>query len=363
MVKSEAKTAIYMGIAVAGIAGIASLWLQQLDAPAEPVVAPDGTLDKSGLPTAPALAGISGYINTSGAELASAMEGKVVMYDIWTYSCINCVRTLPHITAWDDKYADKGLLIIGVHTPEFEFEKDFDNVSRAVQKHGIAYPVVMDNDREIWDAFENRYWPRKYIADHEGFIRYDHIGEGAYAETERVIQDLLAERAASMGLGVASAEPLVDIGEFEHTRMRTPELYLGYQLAFGRSQLGNEEGFRPGQTVSYQVPDSQARHMFYMGGDWQNNSDHMRMVSAEGRIVLPYEAKQVNIVASGAALVEVSLDGAPVPGRIAGSDLDGSALRIDGPGLYNVIEGGIAEGHTIELRASGDLEMYTFTFG
>lgn len=361
--RSEAKTAIYMGIAVVGIAGIASLWLQQLDAPVEPAVAPDGTIDKSGLRTAPDIVGISGYINASEAELAALMEDKVVLYDIWTYSCINCVRTLPYITAWDEKYADKGLLIVGVHTPEFEFEKDYDNVSKAVEKHGIAYPVVMDNDRQTWDAFENRYWPRKYIADHEGFIRYDHIGEGAYAETERVIQQLLQERAGELGLQTASAEPLVDIGEFEHTRMRTPELYLGYQLAFGRSQLGNEEGFRPGQTVSYSVPDTLTRHMFYMGGDWQNKSDHMEMASAEGRIVLPYEAKQVNIVASGSALIEVSIDGRPVPGGIAGSDLDGSALRIDGPGLYNLIEGDSAESHTVELRASGDLEMYTFTFG
>ena len=352
-----------MGAAVVGIAAIASLWLQQLDAPAEPAVAPDGTLDKSGLRTAPELGGISGYINSSEAELASMMEGRVVLYDIWTYSCINCVRTLPHITAWDAKYADDGLLIIGIHTPEFEFEKDISNVSAAVEKHGIAYPVVLDNDRQIWDAFENRYWPRKYIADHEGYIRYDHIGEGAYAETERVVQSLLAERAAALGLGAAAAEPLVDIGEFEHTRMRTPELYLGYQLAFGRSQLGNPEGFRPGQTVPYEVPEQLARHMFYMGGEWENNRDHMRMESAEGRIVLPYEAKQVNIVAAGQARIEVAIDGGPVPESIAGSDIDGSALVIDGPGLYNVVEGGSAESHTIELRASGDLEMYTFTFG
>lgn len=358
--KSEAKTAIYMGIAVVAVAGIASLWLQQLDAPASPASDP---ADKSGLRTAPALAGIAEYINATEEELAAMMEDKVVLYDIWTYSCINCVRTLPYITAWDAKYSDKGLLIVGVHSPEFEFEKDPANVAKAVEKHGIAYPVVMDNDRQTWDAFENRYWPRKYIADHEGYIRYDHIGEGAYAETERVIQELLAERASALGMRTAAAEPLVDVAEFEHTRYRTPELYLGYELAFGRSQLGNAEGFRPGQTVQYSIPGTVAPHMFYMDGDWENNSDHMRMVSAEGRILLPYTAKQVNIVASGDARIDVLIDGLPVEAGIAGSDLRDSALLIDGPGLYNVIEGQSAEARTIELSASGDLEMYTFTFG
>ena len=124
------------------------------------------------------------------------MEDKVILYDIWTYSCINCIRTLPFITAWDDKYADQGLLIIGIHSPEFE--KDINNVQKAVTQHGIIYPVVLDNDFETWKAFENRYWPRKYIADHEGYLRYDHIGEGRYDETEKVIQELLLERTNSL---------------------------------------------------------------------------------------------------------------------------------------------------------------------
>ena len=151
-------------------------------------------IDKSGFKKAPSLVGISGYINTTPEELEKEMDDKVILYDIWTYSCINCKRTLPYVTSWNDKYSDQGLLIIGIHSPEFEFEKDIDNVQRAVTQHGITYPVIQDNDFETWKAFENRYWPRKYIADHEGFIRYDHIGEGRYAETEKVIQELLLER-------------------------------------------------------------------------------------------------------------------------------------------------------------------------
>src|SRR5919107_290699 len=128
------------------------------------------------------------------------LKGKVVLVDFWTYSCINCIRTLPYLVDWNEKYADKGLVIVGVHSPEFEFEKNVDNVKAAVQKYGIKYPVVQDNDKGTWDAYENRYWPRKYLIDNEGYIRYDHIGEGGYAETEKVIRSLLAERAAQTGI-------------------------------------------------------------------------------------------------------------------------------------------------------------------
>ena len=360
----ELKTAAAMGVAIAAVVVAAGAWLQQLDGPPPGEGWDGGGIDGPGPRAAPRLSGVSGYINTSAEDLASRMEGRVVLYDIWTYSCVNCVRTLPHISAWDAKYADRGLLVVGVHTPEFEFEKEIGNVERAVEKHGIGYPVVLDNDREIWDSFGNRYWPRKYVADHEGYIRYDHIGEGAYAETERVIQALLSERAAALGEGAAAPGGLVGLEEFQHTRMRTPELYLGYQLAAGRSHLGNAEGFRPGQVVQYSAPDSPRPHAFYMDGRWENLADHMRMDSAEGRIVLHYSAKQVNIVAAGEADVAVAIDGDPVPGGMAGSDLDGGgALRVRGPGLYNVVEGESAGRHVMELRASGDLEVYTFTFG
>ena len=232
---------------------------------------PLSAIDKSGFKMAPDIVGIAHYLNTTPEELAQEMEGKVVLYDIWTYSCINCIRTLPYITAWDDKYSDQGLLIVGIHSPEFEFEKSAENVQMAVDKHGITYPVVMDNDMETWKAFENRYWPRKYIADHEGFIRYDHIGEGGYQETEKIIQKLLEERSIALGIQMASAVPLVDIDEFEHTLFRTPELYFGYHFAQNRNQLGSEEGFQPGKTVTYSEPDRVDLHKFYPVGEWKNH--------------------------------------------------------------------------------------------
>ncbi|MFQ5573475.1 MAG: redoxin family protein, partial [Nitrosopumilaceae archaeon] len=222
--KTESKTAIILGMAVAAIIVGISVGFSTLEStsfePSQSIVQNEEgsiqvtSIDKSRYKLAPDLVGIANYINTTPEQLAKEIEGKVVLYDIWTYSCINCVRTLPYVTAWNEKYADDGLLIIGIHSPEFEFEKNLNNVQMAVDKYGINYPVVLDNEWETWKAFENRYWPRKYLADHEGYIRYDHIGEGAYQETEKIIQQLLEERALSLGVQLASAESLVDIEEF-----------------------------------------------------------------------------------------------------------------------------------------------------
>lgn len=324
----------------------------------------DPAVDKSGLRTAPEIVGIAEYINITPEALDRDIQGSVVLYDIWTYSCINCIRTLPFITAWDERYADQGLLIVGIHTPEFEFEKDASNVMAAVEKYNIAYPVVMDNDWETWNAFENRYWPRKYIADHEGYIRYDHIGEGAYQETEKVIQQLLAERAGALNMPMPGDEDLVDIEPFEHTRSRTPELYLGYQLAFGRQQIGNSEGFKPNNIVAYMPSDSLRTHMFYMEGDWRNGPESMHLVSDEGAIRLEYVAKEVNIVAAGSGSISVYLDGEPITSQHAGSDVDGNTITISESDLYNVVSSDEAGQHLLELFVSGtDVEVFTYTFG
>ena len=393
------RAAVYTGIGIAVAVAALAAGLSSLDerAPAEPgggagtgaappgaPVAAAGTIDKSRFREAPDLAGIAGYINTPGAaELDAELEGKVVLYDIWTYSCINCLRTLPHLTAWSEKYEDDGLVIVGIHSPEFEFEKDEANVRRAVEKHGIDYPVVMDNDMRTWDAFKNRYWPHRFLADHEGYIRYDHIGEGAYPETERVLQGLLAERAAALGgAGAAAAAAdagLVEIDAFEHTRFMTPELYLGYAFAYGRNHLGNAEGFSPGSEVEYELPGSagERRDLYYVGGTWANEEGHMRLASDSGSIVVRYFAKEVNIVAGGTAELEVTIDGRPVPERLRGSDVqarpgggagepEATVLGIDGHDLYNVIggAGGAAEEHVLRIDAPGPgPSVYTFTFG
>ncbi len=408
------RAALYTGIGVAATVAALAVGLAALDDQAATVGGPGGsatgmppdapvtaagTIDKSRFRQAPGLAGIAAYINTAGAdELAAEIDGKVVLYDIWTYSCINCIRTLPHLTAWSEKYAEDGLVVVGVHSPEFEFEKDESNVRRAVEKHGIAYPVVMDNDMETWDAFKNRYWPHRFLADHEGYIRYDHIGEGAYPETERVLQGLLAERSAALGAAAGEApEPvgasdaagmdLVDLEAFEHTRFMTPELYLGYAFAYGRSHLGNAEGFSPGSDVEYALPAAagERRDLFYVGGTWANEEGHMRLVSESGSIVVRYYAKEVNIVAGGDAEIEVTVDGRPVPEGLRGSDMGvpaapgapaggqaqaevsdapATVVPVAGHDLYNVVSGGQAEEHVLRLDVRGPgLAVYTFTFG
>ena len=325
----------------------------------------DSVIDKSKFKKAPNLVGIAHYLNTTPEQLASEMKGKVILYDIWTYSCINCIRTLPYVTAWNDKYSDEGLLIIGIHSPEFEFEKDKENVELAIAKHGITHPVVMDNDWETWKAFENRYWPRKYIADHEGYIRYDHIGEGAYQETEKVIQQLLKERSISLGIQMASAESLVDIEEFEHTSFRTPELYFGYKLAQGRNQLGSFEGFNPNKIITYSEPNSVQLHNFYPVGDWLNLEDSMRLESDSGSIKVRYTAKEVNIVTANSAELEIFLDGVPLDEKYSGSDIDsGNKITVTDPDLYNIISSENSSTHELEIKINQKgFEFFTFTFG
>lgn len=358
--RSEIKTAIIMGAIIAGALGGLGTYFASLDQSVSGQS--DVSVDKSQFKKAPELVGIAGYINTD-STLQEKIKGKVVLYDIWTYSCINCQRTLPYITAWDEKYSDQGLLIIGIHSPEFEFEKDINNVKLAVEKFGIKYPVVLDNDKEIWDAFENRYWPRKYLADDEGYIRYDHIGEGAYDETEKIIQQLLEERAKKLGLDVTSALPLVDIDEYEHGS-RTPELYFGYDFAFGRSQIGNSEGFKPNQQVTYTIPDKLRENNFYMEGTWKNLEDRMILVSDSGRIILPYFAKEVNIVASGESELEIFLDGNRITDQDSGADVSDSKVKTKESTLYNIVRTNESSSHTLEIKANNPgFEIYTFTFG
>ena len=208
--KTEIKTAIICGMIITiGIISI-SIFYNEVDMKRNTIYNIE-IEDKSKLQKVPSVLDATGYINIPSNELAETLEGKVVLYDIWTYSCINCIRTLPYITTWDEKYRSEGLVIVGIHTPEFEFEKDKDSVLTAVQKFDINYPVVLDNEKEIWNAFQNKYWPRKYISDHDGYIRYDHIGEGSYKETEKVIQQLLQERSESLNIKTNTFE-LANLG-------------------------------------------------------------------------------------------------------------------------------------------------------
>ena len=325
-------------------------------------------IDKSQFKLAPELANVNGYINSEPITLAD-LRGKVVLVDFWTYSCINCIRTIPYLNAWHEKYADEGLVIVGVHTPEFEFEKDYNNVKAAVEKFDIKYPVAQDNEKGTWEAYENRYWPRKYLIDPEGYIRYDHIGEGAYAETEKVIQLLLAERTQYIGANVTIDQSISNPESSQSVnfdRINTPELYFGYE--YSRAPLGNSEGYQPDQVVNYTVPDDTkiVPNRIYLAGEWKNNADHMELQSEVGRIVLSYSAKAVNIVAGGKGELHILEDNSPLDDSSSGTDIfsEDGTVKIDGQRLYNIVEHEEYGNHQIAIEIAGrGFQIYTFTFG
>jgi len=328
-------------------------------------------IDKSQFKKAKDFSKISEYINTKPISFDD-LKDKVVLVDFWTYSCINCIRTIPHLNEWYDKYSDKGLVIVGIHTPEFEFEKNPENVKSAVQKFGIKYPVLQDNDKETWNEYENRYWPRKYVVDDEGYIRYDHIGEGAYQETEKVIQSLLTERAAHLGIkniNLNSSESIDNSSKFEYrdinfSKIQSPELYFGYE--FARTPLGNNEGFKPDQSVHYILPENIAikPNMIYLEGKWKNNLDNMELQSNNGSIILKYNSKSVNIVAGGNGNFTVKQDGNLIKNDLSKDSSTDGKFMIDDKRLYNLVTNKDYREHTIEIDVKGEgFQIYTFTFG
>ncbi|HEY7108540.1 MAG TPA: redoxin family protein [Nitrososphaeraceae archaeon] len=338
-------------------------------------------IDKSQFMEAPEFAQISGYINTpnDSSITLSSLRGKVVLLYIWTYTCINSIRPMPYIDNWSQKYSNNGLVIVGVHSPEFQFEKNYTNVKDAVQRFGIKYPVILDSDHGTWNAYGNNYWPRFYLIDTQGYIRYDHIGEGNYNEIEKSIQSLLAERAALKGISeisftknhttVISPSSLYYVDLRQHI---TPEIYVGYDTA--RTPLGNPEGFKPNQIVSYSIPTTTnfKPGIVYLQGKWKNNPDNMELQDDTGRIVLLYYGKSVNIIAGGSGVGVVNNDKeggkaitAATSNKSLGKDLssDGS-FKINGQRLYNLSIHNNYDGHyfIIDVKGKG-FQFYTFTFG
>jgi len=334
-------------------------------------------------PPAPELAGISGWINSEPFTLNS-LQGKVVLIDFWTYTCVNCVRTLPYLKMWYEKYSDKGLVIIGVHSPEFSFEKKRENVVQAVQKFGLKYPIVMDNDHETWDAFGSRAWPNKYLIDKDGLIRFNHIGEGAYDETERKIQELLSEAGSDVSRLVISA----DSGLKPHYRAfgdlatgLTRELYAGVERNYAPFPYGeyvdHEEYYKgPDREVVYADPGNHKNHYLYLQGPWINGVQSLRHArkteNFEDYIAILFNATSVNAVINWEGpdpfLVRVTLDGEDLSGANKGEDIiiDGgrSYVRVDEPRMYNLVRLKEFEGHELRLSSNSDLfSLYAFTFG
>lgn len=314
--------------------------------------------EKSPTTRAPELVGIDDYINTNGAPITiNEYKGnKVVLVDFWTYSCINCRRTTPYLNSWHEKYADEGLVIIGVHTPEFAFEKNVDNVRDAVQELGIAYPVVLDNEYATWRAFGNRYWPRKYLIDKEGNIVYDHIGEGAYDATEREIRKLLGiDSGSSVDWGGNLPETVsVDFSEVD-----SPETYFG---AARNKYLGNGMRNKEGEQ-NFMAPTSLVPNTLYLDGVWRVEEEYAVPIEAGVGVVYRFRAKNVYMVAEGTgSTVEVLLDGEPV-GHFGGADVHDGRLFVDEERLYHLIELNDYGMHTFELRVGKGVKFYTLTFG
>ena len=284
---------------------------------------------------APEFTGVTQWINSEPLSLAR-LRGKVVLIDFWTYSCINCLRTLPHIKAWDQRYRGDGLQIVGVHSPEFAFEHVEDNVRGAVRRLGLRYPVAMDNDFGTWSAYRNQYWPAKYLIDARGRLRYAHFGEGAYDTTESHIRTLLADRRGRLPGRVRISDPTPNA-------VYTPETYLGYEHLRGVAQ---------DREVSYRFPRQPlAPNDLAYGG--RIRVERQRIVTGRGaRVRLRFKAKDVFLVLSGNGRVQVLVDG-----RRRGT------VRVKGPRLYTLLRRGEARDSLLELRVTPGLGAYAFTFG
>jgi thiol-disulfide isomerase/thioredoxin len=313
------------------------------------------------------LSGATGWVN-SAPLTAKQLKGKVVLVDFWAYSCINCLRTLPYIEAWAQKYKDSGLVVIGVHTPEFDFEKQLPNVQRAVQKYGITYPIALDSNHAIWDAFQNEYWPAHYFIDAKGKVRFEHFGEGNYDQSERWIQQLLAERAAKPmpattvsvhGQGVEAAS--------DASEVQSPETYIGYARA---EHFASPGGIKEDGDKTYTAPAQPRLNEWGLAGQWEDREPIAVLKSAGGRIVFHFHARDLHLVLGPSAggkpvRFRVTIDGQP-PGNSHGVDTDaqGDGVVTDHR-LYQLVRlKGTVTDHVfaIEFEDPG-VQAFSFTFG
>jgi cytochrome c biogenesis protein CcdA/thiol-disulfide isomerase/thioredoxin len=308
---------------------------------------------------APDFAGVTKWINTDGPISIDNLRGKVVLVDFWTYTCINCIRTLPHVTAWYDKYKDNGFVVIGVHTPEFQFEHNADNVLDAIKRYRIHYPVAQDNDYSTWNNYNNEYWPAEYLIDANGVVRRTHFGEGEYEQMETAIQDLLRQTGQSV------SSPLASIPDQTPAGAQSPETYLGayrmeYYYPSGSLKMG-QRGF----TLAAN-PD---RNSFSLGGGWNiRNQDAVSGKNAE--LNYHFYADKVFLVlrpgaAGTGAKVRVFVDGKPTNGFNAGSDVKDGVVHVDSARLYNLVDlMGKPGSHIVRLEfETPGTEAFAFTFG
>ena len=338
-------------------------------------------------PRAAEVEGIAAWINSDPLTLEE-LEGKVVLVDFWTYTCINCIRTFPYLKLWHSRYADDGLVVLGIHTPEFEFEKDYDNVVQATLDNGIIWPVAQDNDYVTWKNYSNRYWPAKYLIDQDGVVRYTHFGEGGYAETEQQIRLLLAEAGANLSDDklVLPTDQEVDM-VFLSTRNAqvTPELYAGLERNFSAALYGRgayvvqPEYFGSGEeVVTLKAPAELVPHKIYFNGPWSimaEGSRHARATTEnEDYIALKYSAKSVNAVltaeSNNSYRVLLTMNGQALTEKNKGRDViigdnGDSYIEVDVARLYELVDHPhYAQGQELRMSSnSPDFGLFAFTFG
>jgi len=365
------KTILLILVLIAIIASI--LYLEGLKpvriAPGEAQVKTLNNMKLGKFPVAEEIVNPSGFINVNNITVAELIGKKVILIDFWTYSCINCLRTLPYLNSWYEKYKDQGFVIIGVHTPEFQFEQNYDNVFAAVQKYNIKYPVVLDNNYSTWTAYGNLYWPHDYLIDIDGFIVADHIGEGDYDVTEKNIQDALKEKNAVLNINEQistevskpAGAPNVDLA-----RVSSPEVYFG---ANRNSYLGNGIVNKVG-VQNLTEPAQVLTNTLYLSGAWDFQNEYAENKDPGAKIIFRYNAKNVHFVASANENITIRIlrDGNML-GNESGKDvstINGSSIvTISEPRLYTLIEDPMGYGeHTLDILVENPgLHAFTFTFG
>jgi thiol-disulfide isomerase/thioredoxin len=351
----------FLSSAAVGMAGLSGLSARAaaMSLPAGPALAGEGSM--------PELKGATGWIN-SAPLTPQALRGKVVLADIWTYSCINSLRQLPYLKAWAAKYKDAGLVVLGVHSPEFGFEKDRMNVERAIRELNVNYPIALDSNQAIWRAFNNEYWPADYFIDRKGTIRRHHFGEGDYDQAERTIQDLLMENGPAdldrklvrpQGAGI-EAPP--DFGN-----ARSPETYVGYNRA---EHFASPERVVPSASKTYSLPTRLALNEWALSGAWTIDGESAALAAAAGKIAYRFHSRDLHFVLAPASIdkavrLTVKLDGV-APGADCGVDTmaDGSGSLTE-PRLYQLIrQKGRVTDRTFEIEFhEPGVQAFSFTFG
>ena len=314
----------------------------------------------------PALDGAVQWLN-SPVLTRESLRGKVVLIDFWTYSCINCLRAVPFVQAWAQKYKDHGLVVIGVHTPEFAFERDSRNVDQATRSLGLTYPVAIDSNRVIWNAFGNRFWPAHYVIDRDGVVRYHHFGEGRYEQTEQVLQSLLTGKASGAGEDVVSVAATGVQAAPDLAAIQSPETYVGYER---QENYASPQSLAKNKVGSYSAPSTPSLNQWGLAGDWVVGSEHATSTAAGGKIVFRFHARDLHLVLAPPAdgkpvRFRVTIDGA-APGQDRGVDVDlaGNGV-VTRSRLYQLVrQRNTEEDRTFEIEfLEPGVQAFAFTFG